>query len=115
MNELKHTPGPWRVSNSNGMICVSAPKGHPHQSLCAVGYETAKTYPEEVQRGLRADTEANARLIAAAPELLEALTLLVEVGRCVLSPIHNSGALKDMTDHEVLVKAVEALEKAKGN
>lgn len=59
MNELKHTPGPWRYTPwhiEEGNPTVRAPEGW---LIC----ETS--------------SDANARLIAAAPDLLQALKRLV--------------------------------------
>jgi hypothetical protein len=53
-------------------------------------------------------------ILAAAPDMLAALEELVEVGRVVLSPVHDSGAVIGRTDHDILVSAVAVLEKAKG-
>jgi len=52
----KHTPGPWMVSSNGAAVVDTATHG---QELIIVQ-----------ERGV--DSEANARLIAAAPELLEA-------------------------------------------
>lgn len=65
----QHTPGPWKVvTQSAGMMSVY-PKTGP--SICAVGY----------CRENEPAIEANARLIAAAPELYDALRIaLVQIG-----------------------------------
>src|SRR5690242_7581409 len=66
---IEHTPGPWRVSNAHG-LCVAA---------AGVGV-IADLDDELIAQPQHA--EANARLIAAAPELLaclkEALELIQE-------------------------------------
>ena len=70
---MNYTPGPWEVSNmhlneaAGGVECleVYAPNGK-HASWVALVMEEPAT-------GRKAEGEANARLIAAAPELLEAL------------------------------------------
>lgn len=63
----KHTPGPWYVSSSNfNHIIVSEADG------TTVGWTTNYPPPENA-RG-----EANAHLIAAAPDLLEALEALAD-------------------------------------
>lgn len=70
----KHTPGPWfvvdRGSKGNPMMSVMAErirgKGPSHEvAICATGDS-----PQEME-------DANARLIAAAPELLAALHAVV--------------------------------------
>jgi hypothetical protein len=56
-----HTPGPWRVTEYGGEIAIHA----EDNSKIAL--------PEKWFASDRAEAEANARLIAAAPELLAAL------------------------------------------
>jgi hypothetical protein len=63
---MKHTPGPWRVGD--GGATVFGPKS------------TQLKIVASLTRGLAGEsTKANARLIAAAPELLESLESLVSV------------------------------------
>jgi len=66
MSETKWTPGPWKV-NKYGSI-GAGPLGH----MPVVGY-VEPFYGEDKRDG---DSSANASLIAAAPELYEALTNL---------------------------------------
>lgn len=63
--EQAHTPGPWSVGKCGGNIYAADGK----TIVCYV-YENTEL------RG--AEAEANARLIAAAPELLVALKALVK-------------------------------------
>lgn len=65
MSETKHTPGPWKYQKQNG----SPTTGKHMISGAKPGYLA------EVRDCGSGDVEANARLIAAAPELLEALEL----------------------------------------
>lgn len=53
----KHTPGPWRVDPSMS-LCIDSPSGN-------VGLMNLARP--------KAESEANARIVAAAPDLLEAL------------------------------------------
>lgn len=65
-----HTPGPWAITSQDGAdFHVTAPDGDddPWNVAVVVG---ACGYPDDPRTGC---TEGNARLIAAAPELLEAL------------------------------------------
>lgn len=89
--ETKHTPGPWHVV-----------EGRLPGSLEIFSNKTAVA---ELWR--RADVQkemANASLIAAAPELLEALSLIVE------SADKNQAAIIDA----FLVAAKKAIAKATG-
>jgi hypothetical protein len=100
MSDLKHTPGPWiadrydvRQSGSTGSRMVAA--------ICYTGphHTPASEYP----KSCRLQDEANARLIAAAPELLEALeemTRFCETG--------------EYEGRDPLSAAFEAITKAKG-
>ena len=66
-----HTPGPWvvRQGASTGMIYVTAPNSE-RDVVCEVGYASAISKDPLIP--------ADARLIAAAPELLEALIVMLE-------------------------------------
>jgi len=75
----KHTPGPWKLKLArfpNGKLAgvpyVFAPNGpDTYRHVCQPFFDDAAS-PE-----IRAQQEANARLIAAAPELIEALRAVV--------------------------------------
>jgi hypothetical protein len=64
MNETKHTPGPWILG-----ACAGQVEG-PKRELLAGGIDYR--IPEDVKL-------ANARLIAAAPDLLKALKALLNL------------------------------------
>lgn len=64
MSEAKHTPGPWRKS---GVII----KGANGEAVCFLSQRN------DDHRKPDGELEANARLIAAAPKLLEALEVIV--------------------------------------
>jgi len=65
----KHTPGPWTACDNNGYSIwrITAPKYRAESA--------SRTVAEVV--GDSAETEANARLIVAAPEMLEALRMFL--------------------------------------
>jgi len=95
----KHTPGPWRLNENNNWktnpfsITVRKPGVH---STTIVNIPTRMTVPPQEQ-------QANARLIAAAPDLLEALQTLPQ------GPLY--------TDDEInlwVEKASAAIDKATG-
>lgn len=65
----KHTPGPWKVAH--GMRGLQNLKVHGVENNEGLGI---------VNCGTGKDGEANARLIAAAPDMLEALKLIVKMG-----------------------------------
>lgn len=63
MSTAKHTPGPWVVQEYSDGFGVSAIADDDLEAICTM------IVP------INGDEESNARLIAAAPELLEALEL----------------------------------------
>lgn len=82
-----HTPGPWRFyDDSNGVT--------NRIEIVAVGKTVARIY-----HSVQTEDLPNARLIAAAPELLEALKALSEA---------------DETDYIVWIRARAAIDKAEG-
>ena len=71
----KHTPGPWTVFKGTRND-VHLPQAQRSASFC--GCLDEKGWPvAEVHTG---NIHANARLIAAAPEMLEALIEFIECG-----------------------------------
>lgn len=70
MTAAKHTPGPWSVSEEWDGTSIKAGQFHVTHTIQSCGFHS-----EEEDKAV---TQANARLIAAAPELLEALRALAE-------------------------------------
>lgn len=66
----KHTPGPW--TNLPRHECI--PICRQDEAGLSIGFVHSSS-PERIAEGL-----ANAKLIAAAPELLEALEMAMEIG-----------------------------------
>jgi hypothetical protein len=64
MKNMKHTPGPWRVNRDREIVAAD-------DSIVAWGYH------EDMGALLQRIKLSNARLIAAAPDLLEALSALL--------------------------------------
>lgn len=83
MSETKHTPGPWEFDGPHHNIIVWS---SPNNRICFMTSD--------------GPTEANARLIAAAPDLLEALKNIV-----------NS---IEVHDHPAVMMAFDAIAKAEG-
>jgi hypothetical protein len=70
---MSHTPGPWRTDRNDihsGQISVV------HH---CVGNDWVEVWSPDATAADEKEMEANARLIAAAPELLEALESMVEM------------------------------------
>lgn len=69
----KHTPGPWLIRDEDGEISVFVPsdRGTEYRLADRIGGEVFKG--EDGRFSDYSRVQANARLIAAAPELLEVL------------------------------------------
>lgn len=71
---MKHTPGPWkfngRSKNGNHFNVVGTKLGYKFK-ICRCPF-VGDEYPADMR-----ETEANAKLISAAPELLDALKMLL--------------------------------------
>ena len=66
----KHTPGPWVLENRGYKFIVSKPgDGYITRDVCRMDASTMSAFAQE----------ANARLIAAAPDLLEALKKIAAI------------------------------------
>ena len=107
--ETKHTPGPWKVES--GSIEAKF-KGHTLQVALMARTEFCGELSEQekaVAKAFRATKEHDARLISAAPELLEALNGLYEDTAEYIRINHLGGM-----DNHWMVKARAALAKATG-
>ena len=78
MNQSQYTPGPWLQSHRKAIGGYSTEVYTPDGEVIA----TVAWYPRRLNETTTGtDREANARLIAAAPELLEALQLYMDAVR----------------------------------
>ncbi len=92
----KHTPGPWVFSKSDQYgdmrFYVAQADGAPYTPDYS---DVATLIAETVNSERRYIQEANARLIAAAPELLEALTNLCGLAEKRPGSLHEYKAAVD--------------------
>ncbi len=99
--ETKHTPGPWNINGvveGSGQISISAGR-------CVVADALNAVSAGDVLFGRRPEMQwANAKLIAAAPDLLESLTNLVGLAKL--------GAARLDKYHAALATAESAIAKA---
>jgi len=94
----KHTPGPWYYKS--GTRGIFGPEGKAIATL----HGTPRGYPNP-------DREANAHLLVAAPDLLEALqSLLLYVGQLEMLVYRDD----DAGEHEEVAKARATIKKAEG-
>lgn len=121
MSKTKHTPVLWIAE---GLTVITAPlpyegpvvryRGQLVQTEIAACYCDDENSEDEAIGGINrlkrqpgwSEAHANAKLIAAAPELLAALLALLNWGRANLSPLHNPDA------HPLLLAAHDAVAKA---
>lgn len=112
--EAKHTPGPWNMETGHKINC-----GHDYAEIYAKDASILVCDVLVNKNSADGKGVANARLIAAAPELLEALYNAVNVLRLALDNgawDKHSNDEKDSFDEvqTVLNIAREALAKAEG-
>lgn len=90
----KHTPGPWALDRTPTYWGLK----HPHTGRLLA----------QVAHSQKANSEANATLIAAAPEMLDALrkAVVLLAGACVHSP--------ELEPHETYEAVSAAIAKATG-
>lgn len=81
MNTPKHTPGPWRITGERSPCSIEAGPAIGSAALAKVYLTDPKT------RRRTPEFEANARLIAAAPALVEALQDVEAC--CPISPLSH--------------------------
>jgi len=91
-----HTQGEWTFDD-NEIYSESTDHG---AAICTMNTTSAHFTEEEVK--------ANARLIAAAPDLLEALNNL----HCLVMKLDNREIFDNSTNSEIVAKAKEAIQKA---
>jgi len=70
---MKHTPGPWKIRYAKNLTAIVTPKGEMQLSLHGV-HDGLNPLSIDLQ-----EWKANARLIAAAPELFEACKFAKDV------------------------------------
>lgn len=107
--KTKHTEGPWslEITDDSIFVCPSV-NDHDYVALIDKRWDTSVTGAHE----------ANARLIAAAPEMLEALEwILGHVGRCTakehLTDEYGLGKIKTPYGVGTVVDAHLIIEKIK--
>jgi hypothetical protein len=90
--EASFTPAPWRIEQTDRCTrWIVADRNGQTGCVCDISYD------EENEPEL-AELDANARLIAAAPELFDAVNLAVEVMESVLAD--EMSLLDDMTEQQ---------------
>jgi hypothetical protein len=97
-NEQTTTPGPWRMGEAHGGGLIAICADVPHRLVVADAY----------YRGIHLTTaRANAQLIAAAPELLEA-------SMAALDALNDVAQVLDANYEETRAQLRAAIKKAEG-
>lgn len=75
MSESNHTPGPWEFDPENYGVC-----NHPGYGILDANRDSLRVtvHERDLSGRVYSSAASNARLIAAAPDLLEACKLVVE-------------------------------------
>lgn len=113
MSKVTHTPGPWRLKSVGGQFLegeiIGATKTHANLPLtiASVRRITANTVAPKTADG---ESEANARLIFAAPDLLAACEAMLEF--LPIGDYPTAGSKSKAIQTRDMVKA--AIRKAKG-
>jgi hypothetical protein len=111
MSETKFTPGPWAVQPMHQILWIGTPKDGGQLDELILHINQDKGYKEEKkERNL-----ANAKLIAAAPDLYEALSECATELEIFLDVPKNLSDTNPGEDNPKLVayrKAMNALKKA---
>lgn len=69
---MKHTPGPWIVEESNNLLWIGTPKNNYtklDEIVCHINQDV------DYKISVKEKNRSNAKLMAAAPELLEAVKI----------------------------------------
>ena len=98
---MPHTPGPWTARKEGGTWYVEVGHDQDYFDICELFGGGDKM-------------EANARLIAAAPELLEALKKAIQGYSNLVELDLLSGEQKTYTAEELIPELRQALAKAEG-
>ena len=114
MGQTKHTPGPWHMHEEHG----GASGGHEIHTNFDIGGDKGHYVVATIKIHSTVDLEtsrANARLITAAPELLEACKLLYKAWEELLPNLKN-GVVQDygLVLTTAPLKATAAIAKAEG-
>jgi hypothetical protein len=96
---MKHTPGPWGYSND-----LNRNSGTPGYSVGVAGQQIAEI--DHTDTAMGRDAEANARLIAAAPEMLEALEECITSEGAMAFRSREYAERRIKAINEIVIKAI---------
>ena len=99
----KHTPGPWEVNTPNGLLIVA-----DGVTLARMAYSIGGFSQGSISNspGI-SEAEANARLIASSPELLEALAVLIDHAKEAYPHFEDTRGKADIRKAEAAIAKAE--------
>lgn len=102
-----HTPGPWEVTAAKDHIRAMVTINGHEERLYIASVDTTEVdgYPEQ--------KDANARLIAASPDLFEALEFAMNAMDGIRAAFNDMGVLVPVALHMEIERARIALSKAR--
>lgn len=103
----KHTPGPWVAIESMGDFLIQTENGYTIGDVLGEG----NSYSDEEER----ERWYNAHLIAAAPDMLEALEEAIKCRMVPSSSVKDGGASRHSRQVAVADMIRAAIAKATGN
>ena len=106
--QMKHTPGPWRIMRAVDYTGDTESRYNPILSIESADGKTVY-YTDS---GYFQPNEADARLIAAAPDLLEALEGLYE--QCAMMHKHWGEGSNQKQADAAIASGLAAIARAKG-
>lgn len=99
MTDIKHTPAPWVINYDGGIWTEPTEEDKYSRPICSFRWNSFKEFNE-------GNNAANARLISAAPELLQALQELTD--EAFMNMSGGAGHLIDNA-REAITKATREL------
>lgn len=124
-----HTPGPWfipssrgsncRIAHTNGHVCFTAiPREIDEKRLTDESWLDMRARTAQEREAVKHEESANARLIAAAPDLLEALIdYRSQFGQALLAHGIEATPHQEQVEEQArfaIVKATQGIEDAVG-
>ena len=111
----KHTPGPWRVGNSDEVYAGTKIVAGTYSSGDYMPHPEAKIDGQQVGLVEPKESIANVRLIAAAPEMLEALKAAEQILKRSPNLVTNDrGRFRNVSTISVEAEVRAAIAKAEG-
>lgn len=118
--EKQCTPGPWKVYDADsdtmhvGTISADPKAGWKYETICHLYADVADNYDTDNEFQLFPEAQANALLIASAPELLEALMAFSEYVRNAQMSTDGTVQYSAATITQLAFRARSAIAKAMG-